>query len=166
MRKFVLLMSVSLLATGAFGCGHETRTVVRRETVTTDTVPAQPVGFRPELPNALYESQSTGWAAPLVKRRPEITAAMADQFLDRMFRNNPDFVFTVTRDFVRSCRTPLLVLPDDIPPHPYAVAMEIVKLAPNAEASIYPWKESKDTIRKVVEHARTFLKAHEPVRSR
>ena len=29
-------------------------------------VPAQPVGFRPELPNALYESQSTGWAAPLL----------------------------------------------------------------------------------------------------
>ena len=25
-------------------------------------VPAQPVGFRPELPNALYDSQTTGWA--------------------------------------------------------------------------------------------------------
>ena len=37
-------------------------------------VPAQPVGFRPELPNSLYESQTTGWAAPLVKRRPEITS--------------------------------------------------------------------------------------------
>ena len=39
-------------------------------------VPAQPVGFRPELPNALYESQTTGWAGPLVKRRPEITKEM------------------------------------------------------------------------------------------
>ena len=37
---------------------------------------------------------------------------------------NPDFVFTVTRDFVRSCQTPILVLPDDVPAHPYAVAME------------------------------------------
>ena len=44
--------------------------------------------------------------------------------------------------------------------------MEIVTLAPNGEASIYPWKESKETIRKVVEHARTFLKAHEPVAAR
>ena len=43
MRKFVLLMSMTLATAGAFGCGHETRTVVRRETVTTDTVPAQPV---------------------------------------------------------------------------------------------------------------------------
>ncbi len=65
-------------------------------------VPAQPVGFRPELPNALYESQTTGWAAQLVKRRPDITNEVADQFLTRMFRNNPDFVFTVTRDFVKA----------------------------------------------------------------
>ena len=40
--------------------------------------------------------------------------------------------------------------------------MEIVSLAPNAEASIYPWKEPRDTIGKVVEHVRTFLKTHEP----
>jgi hypothetical protein len=43
MRKFVLFMGLTVLTAGAFGCGHETRTVVRRETVTTDTVPAQPV---------------------------------------------------------------------------------------------------------------------------
>jgi hypothetical protein len=40
--------------------------------------------------------------------------------------------------------------------------MEIAELAPNAEVSIYPWKESPDTVRKVVEHVRTFLKTHEP----
>ena len=63
-------------------------------------VPAQPVGFRPELPNALYDSQTRGWGAEVVKRRPDITTEMADQFLTKMFRDNPDFVFTVTRDFV------------------------------------------------------------------
>jgi hypothetical protein len=98
----------------------------------------------------------------LCARRPDITTAMVERYLHNMYRARPDFVFTVTRDFVRSCRTPLLVLPDDIPAHPYAVSMEIVSLAPNAEASIYPWKESRDTVRKVVEHVRTFLKTHEP----
>ena len=63
-------------------------------------MPAQPVGFRPELPNALYDSQTRGWGAEVVKRRPDITTEMADQFLTKMFRDNPDFVFTVTRDFV------------------------------------------------------------------
>jgi hypothetical protein len=40
---------------------------------------------------------------------------MVDKFLTKMYRTNPDFVFTVTRDFVRTCQTPVLILPDDIP---------------------------------------------------
>jgi hypothetical protein len=35
-------------------------------------------------------------------------------------RAKSDFVFTVTRDFVRACQTPILVLPDDIPPPRHA----------------------------------------------
>jgi hypothetical protein len=80
-----------------------------------------------------------------------------------MYRSNPDFVFTVTRDFVRSCQTPILVLPDDVPAHPYAVAMETVHLAPNAQVSLYPWKASKDQIPLAVRHARSFLRAQQPV---
>src|SRR5919206_176202 len=109
---------------------------------------------------------STIWGPALVARRPDITMKMIERFLHNMYRSPADFVFTVTRDFVRSCQTPMLVLPDDTPPHPLAISREIVSLAPKAEASIYPWKESKDTIRKVVDHVRTFLKAHEPVTSR
>src|SRR5207247_1863282 len=83
----------------------------------------------------------------------DITLETIERYLHNLYRSPADFVFTVTREFVRSCQTPMLILPDDIPAHPYAVAMEIASLAPNAEASIYPWKESKETIRKVVEHA-------------
>jgi hypothetical protein len=71
--------------------------------------------------------------------------------------------FTVTRDFVRDCRTPILVLPDDVPAHPYAVAMETVNLAPKAEVSIYPWKDPKDLIPQAVRQVRNFLRAHHPV---
>jgi pimeloyl-ACP methyl ester carboxylesterase len=123
-------------------------------------IPAQPVGFRPELPNALYESQTTGWAAPLMKRRPEITAAMTDQFLTRMFRSNPDFVFTVTRDFVKSCQTPVLVLPDDTPAHSLAAAIESAMLAPKGQMSMYPWKDTPEKIPVVVRHVRSFLLSH------
>ena len=66
-------------------------------------VTAQPVGFRPEMPNVMYDASMTGWGAELVKRRPEITMEMLDRFVTRMFRTNADFVFTVTRDFVRAC---------------------------------------------------------------
>jgi pimeloyl-ACP methyl ester carboxylesterase len=127
---------------------------------------SQPSGHRPEDPDIFWRNNTTGWGPALCARRPEITMVMVERFLHNMYRSPADFVFTVTRDFVRSCRTPMLVLPDDIPPHPLAISMEIVNLAPNAEVSIYPWKESKDTIRKVIEHVRTFLKAHEPMASR
>ncbi len=85
---------------------------------------------------------------------------MIDRFLTRMYRTNADFVFTVTRDFVRSCQTPILVLPDAVPAHPSEVAMESVTLAPKSEVSIYPWKEPKERIPIAVRQARSFLRAH------
>ncbi len=125
-------------------------------------VPAQPVGFRPELPDAMYESQIKGWAAPLVARRPEITTQMADQFLNRMFRTNPDFVFTVTRDFVKACQTPVLVLPDDTAGHSLTVAIESAMLAPKGQLSMYPWKDTPEKIPLAVRHVRSFLLSHRP----
>jgi hypothetical protein len=97
-----------------------------------------------------------------VKRRPEFTMAMVEQYLTKMYRNNPDFVLTVTRDFVRHCQTPVLIMPDDIPPHPYAVAMESAMLAPKAEVTMFPWKEPKERIPLAVRQVRSFLKAHRP----
>jgi len=121
---------------------------------------AQPSGSRPEMRDLFYENNMKGWGPELVKRRPEISMEMVDRFLTRMYRTNPDFVFTVTRDFVRTCQTPVLILPDDIPAHPYAVAMEAAMLAPKAEVSIYPWKEPKERIPLAVRQIRSFLRAH------
>jgi hypothetical protein len=61
--------------------------------------------------------------------------ASVEKYLTRMYRTNPDFVFTVTRDFVRSCQTPVLILPDDVPAHPYEVAIETAMLAPKSACS-------------------------------
>src|SRR5712672_3447615 len=94
---------------------------------------AQPSGSRPEMRDLFYDNNMKGWGPPLTAKRPEITLETVGKFLTRMYRTNPDFVFTVTRDFVRNCQTPVLILPDDIPAHPYAVAMEAAMLAPNAE---------------------------------
>jgi pimeloyl-ACP methyl ester carboxylesterase len=124
---------------------------------------AQPSGSRPEMPDLFYNNNIAGWAPGLCARRPDITMAMAEAFLNRMYRSNPDFVFTVTRDFVRNCKTPILVLPDDVPAHPYAVAMESARLSPNSQVSLYPWKEPKDLIALAVRHVRTFLLAHQPM---
>jgi pimeloyl-ACP methyl ester carboxylesterase len=123
---------------------------------------AQPVGFRPELPNLLYDGSMTGWGPDLLKRRPDITMAMIEKYVTGMYRNPADFVFTVTRDFVRKCQTPVLIMPDDVPPHPYAVAMESAMLAPKAEMSMFPWKEPKERIPLAVRQIHSFLRAHRP----
>jgi len=123
---------------------------------------AQPSGFRPEMPDLFYQNNITGWGPALVAQRTDITMPMVEKFLTRMYRTNPDFVFTVTRDFVRSCQTPVLILPDDIPAHPYAVAMEAAMLAPKAEVSMFPWKEPKERIPLAIRQIRSFLRAHRP----
>ena len=123
---------------------------------------AQPSGSRPEMRDLFYDNNMKGWGPELVKRRPDITMDTVDKYLTKMYRTNPDFVFTVTRDFVRTCQTPVLILPDDIPAHPYAVAMEAAMLAPRAEVSIFPWKEPKERIPLAVRQIRSFLKAHRP----
>ena len=123
---------------------------------------AQPLGFRPETPDRFYVNNLKGWGAAIAARRPDITMEMVDAFLTKMYRTDADFVFTVTRDFVRNCQTPILILPDDVPAHPYAVAMESAMLAPNSEVSIYPWKEPVERIPLAVRHIRSFLRAHRP----
>jgi len=126
---------------------------------------AQPSGWRPEMPTLSYDTNMAGWGPDFVKRHPEITMATVDKFLTKMYRNNPDFVITVTRDFVRSCQNPVLILPDDIPAHPYAVAMEAAMLAPKAEVSMFPWKEPKERIPLAIRQIRSFLRAHRPASS-
>lgn len=120
---------------------------------------AQPSGFRPELPTLSYDTNMAGWGPDLVKRRPDITMEMVDRFLAKMYRN-VDFVYTVTRDFVRTCQTPVLILPDDTPAHSPTVAIESAMLAPNAEMSMFPWKEPPERIPVAVRQIRSFLRAH------
>lgn len=122
----------------------------------------QPSGFRPEVPDLFYQNNIKGWGPALCERRSDVTMPMVHDFLTSMYTDRADFVFTVSRDFVRGIRTPLLVAPDDVPAHPYAVAMEVATLAPNAEVTRYPWKDTPENLEETIEQARSFLKSHIP----
>ncbi len=126
---------------------------------------AQPSGYRPTMPDLFYQNNIRGWGPALCEHRPDITMDMVSAFLNNMYTARADFVFTVTRDFVRQCKTPILVLPDDVPAHPYAVAIETAHLAPNAQVSLYPWKANPEQIQLALRHIRTFLKANQPSRA-
>ena len=125
------------------------------------SVHAQPSGVDPNYPDFFIKNNLKIWAPGLVTSQPDITMEMVNRYLGKMY-GGVDFVLTVTRDFVRACHTPLLVLPDNVPSHPYATAMEMVHLAPHAQVSLFPWKDKKENVALAVRHIRTFLRANRP----
>jgi pimeloyl-ACP methyl ester carboxylesterase len=125
------------------------------------SVHAQPSGVDPNLPGYFLKNNLAHWAPKLLAERPDLTQATVEKFLTKMY-GDVDFVLTASRDYVRSCRTPILVLPDDTPPHPYATAMEMARLAPDAQVSLYPWKDTKENTAFAVRHIRSFLRSNKP----
>jgi pimeloyl-ACP methyl ester carboxylesterase len=123
---------------------------------------SQPIGHRPENPGVMYNSGRDAWAKELLARRQDVSMETIEKYLHNLYRVRPDFVYSVSRDFVRSCQTPMLVLPDDTPAHAYQTAVDIASLAPNADVSVYPWKEPAELKARTINRVRTFLKRHQP----
>jgi pimeloyl-ACP methyl ester carboxylesterase len=122
---------------------------------------SQPVGHRPDKPDYMYESGRDVWAKEFLGRRPDVSMATVEQYLHNLYRMQPDFVYSVSRDFAKSCQTPMLVLPDDVVAHPLQVSIDIASLAPNVEITVFPWKEPTELKARTINRARTFLKRHQ-----
>jgi hypothetical protein len=71
-----------------------------------------------------------------------------------------DFVFSVTRDFVKSCRTPLFLQPGTDKPHPAKTSEEIAALAPNLEVQ-KDWK-APAYLQESIQRVRAFLEKNTP----
>ena len=121
----------------------------------------QPVGHSSKTPDAMYDSGHDLWGPELCANRDDVTMDIVRQYLHNLYRLQPDFMYTVSRDFAQSCQTPILVMPDDTPSHSYEAAMALAELAPNAEVTAYPWKESEDTLAATIEQTREFLLRHQ-----
>jgi pimeloyl-ACP methyl ester carboxylesterase len=122
---------------------------------------SQPVGHRPEKPDYMYDSGKDVWAKEFLERQPSVPMATIEKYLHNLYRVQPDFVYSVSRDFAKSCQTPLLVLPDDIVAHPLQTAIDIASLAPNAEITVFPWKDPPELKARTISRARTFLKRYQ-----
>jgi pimeloyl-ACP methyl ester carboxylesterase len=123
----------------------------------TAAVLQQPIGYDGENRQAFYEMFDS-WANELKPQRPDVDPDAWNAFRDRMYGG--DFVFNVSRDFVRACATPMLVLLGNDRYHPSVTSREIVELAPNAEL-IERWKEP-EVIEQTVARVRSFLTLHTP----
>jgi putative NADPH-quinone reductase len=64
-------------------------------------------------------------------------------------------------DLYREAFDPMIVLPDDTVAHPLQVSIDIASLAPNAEITVFPWKDPADLKARTINRARAFLKRHQ-----
>jgi pimeloyl-ACP methyl ester carboxylesterase len=123
---------------------------------------SQPVGHNPAIPGYMYDA-GKAWAKELRERRPDIAMDAIDQYLHDLYRARPDFVYSVPRDFAKSCQTPMLVLPDNVDAHPLVASIDVASLCPNAEITVFPWKEPPELKARTINRARSFLKRYQTV---
>jgi pimeloyl-ACP methyl ester carboxylesterase len=139
------------------GCSFALKLSQEAPARVTAAVLEQPVGIA-NGNKALYDQMWRTWGARLLAR-PDIKPEAVEQFGTRMWRD--EFVVSVSREFVRTCDTPLLVLPGTDRYHPAATGREIAALAPNGEL-IEPWKDSAEHARQAADAIRAFLSRHVP----
>ncbi len=114
-------------------------------------------------PIGLFENREAffemfnGWASELRENSPGLKASDFDAFRDSMYGG--DFVFNVSRDFVRHSTTPFIVLAGSDLYHPAPISQEIVELA--SVPMVEKWKEPGDTPA-AVERVRSFLRENTP----
>jgi pimeloyl-ACP methyl ester carboxylesterase len=115
-------------------------------------------------PIGLHENRDTwdeavsGFAKTMLARDPSLTPEIIQKFGHNMFGG--DFVFSVSRAFVKRCPTPLLLQPGIDKPHPAATSAELARLAPHLEVQ-QDWRAPThlaESIRRVTD----FLTKHTP----
>ena len=115
-------------------------------------------------PIGLHENRDTwdeavaGFAKTMLERDPTLTEDVIRKFGHNMFGG--DFVFSVSRDFVRRCPTPLLLQPGSDKPHPAETSAEIARLAPNLEIQ-KDWR-APTHLAESVQRVADFLGRHTP----
>jgi hypothetical protein len=82
------------------------------------------------------------------------------KYLHNLCAVQPDLQYSVSRDFIMICQTPMLGPPDDVPSHPLQTSMDVASLAPNAEIRMVPWEEPEELNQRTIDRVRRFLKVH------
>jgi pimeloyl-ACP methyl ester carboxylesterase len=117
-----------------------------------------PIGLSGTNRDAL-DGEFAKWADE-VRAWPEIEPRLLQGFHQHMFGG--EFIFSVTREFVRACPIPMLLMPGDDVVHPTEVSDDL-KHAPNIEV-LAPWKGAalRDA---AMRRVREFLIANEPAQA-
>jgi pimeloyl-ACP methyl ester carboxylesterase len=120
----------------------------------------QPLGLSPTNRPLFYDLFSN-WVISMREQHPDMSEADWSAFRSRLY--DGDFTFSVSRDFVRSCQTPMLVLMGNDQFHPSEISREVVDLAPHARL-VEQWKEG-DALVLARQEILAFFRKPAPVRA-
>jgi len=121
----------------------------------------QPIGHDKTNDGVFGPEMWTPWGQNLIDKGAELNVETLDAFGHAMF--DADFVFSVSRDFLKSAQTPLLLLYGNDRAHPRGVSVEVAGLLPNVE-TIERWRDP-EVVPEVTERMRAFLKTHASARA-
>jgi pimeloyl-ACP methyl ester carboxylesterase len=141
------------------GCSYALKLMERAPERVTAAVIEQPIGVSEENREVLPRNLYGRWAKQLSEKRPELDLETLEAFGKRMFTG--DFVYSVTREFVRSCQTPMIVMPGNNLDHPRVIGNEIAALARNSEL-IPEWRHPPELVPPAVARIKEFLRTHTP----
>jgi len=125
-------------------------------------VPMQPIGDDETNPGVFGPDMWRPWAQNLIDKGASFAMEDADAFGKALF--DAGFVFTATRDELKSLNTPMLLLYGNDRAHPRGVSVEVGKLLPNVQI-IEEWKDAA-VAPGAIEQMRTFLRSHQLVSAR
>jgi pimeloyl-ACP methyl ester carboxylesterase len=119
----------------------------------------QPIGEDSTNPGLFGPEMWTPWGQNLVDKGAGFSMTDVDAFGHGLFDSG--FVFTATRDYLKTVQTPLLLLDGDDRAHPKGISVEVAGLLPKVER-IERWRDA-DVVPQVTEQMRNFLQSHQLV---
>jgi pimeloyl-ACP methyl ester carboxylesterase len=96
-----------------------------------------PIGLHPDHPE-YFPGTVDKWAGELMAKRDDIKPDAVEAFKENMFGR--DFVFSVSRDFVKTLKTPAMLMHGKDKPHPAITSAELEELLPKGAVILKDWE--------------------------
>jgi pimeloyl-ACP methyl ester carboxylesterase len=138
------------------GCSFIFKLIQRHPNRVAAGVLMQPIGENPSDPGYFGPDMWRPWGDNLIQKRAAFSAADVDAFGHGLFDSG--FVFSVDREFLKTVRTPLLLLDGDDRPHPKQTSVEIAQLVPGIER-VEHWRDEA-SVPNAAQRMREFLRAN------
>lgn len=119
----------------------------------------QPIGEDETNPGAFGPNMWGPWGQNLIDQGATFSKEDVDAFGHGLFDSG--FVFTASREDLKTLQTPLLLLYGNDRAHPWGISVEVAGLLPNVQ-TIEEWR-APEVVPQVTEQMRRFLQSHQLV---